>query len=70
MYEIKSSAKVFDQHRVFHYTLAGRPLVVETGKLADLVVLDQNPLAVDKNDIRNIKVVKTYKKGEKIYERV
>ena len=36
MYEIKSSAKVFDQHRVFHYTLAGRPLVVETGKLAGL----------------------------------
>ena len=36
MYEIKSSAKVFDQHRVFHYTLAGRPFVVETGKLAGL----------------------------------
>ncbi|MBR4033779.1 MAG: polyribonucleotide nucleotidyltransferase, partial [Clostridia bacterium] len=36
MYEIKSSAKVFDQHRVFHYTLAGRPLVVETGKLVGL----------------------------------
>ena len=36
MYEIKSSAKVFDQHKVFHYTLAGRPLVVETGKLAGL----------------------------------
>ena len=36
MYEIKSSAKVFDQHKVFNYTLAGRPLVVETGKLAGL----------------------------------
>ncbi|MGM9641748.1 MAG: polyribonucleotide nucleotidyltransferase [Eubacteriales bacterium] len=36
MYEIKSSAKVFDQHKVFNYTLAGRPLVVETGKMAGL----------------------------------
>ncbi len=36
MYEIKSSAKVFDQHKVFHYTLAGRPLTIETGKMAGL----------------------------------
>lgn len=43
---------------------------IEKGKLADFVVLDQNPLTVDKNDIRNIKVVKTYKRGKKIYERV
>ena len=28
--------KTFDEHRVFTYELAGRPLVVETGKIAGL----------------------------------
>lgn len=39
------------------------------GKLADLVVLDQNPLKVDVLKIRDIKVVETFKEGESIYRR-
>jgi predicted amidohydrolase YtcJ len=31
--------------------------------LADLVVLDQNPLKVDANEIKNIRVLKTIKGG-------
>ena len=30
------ATKVFDEYRVFNYTYAGRPLVVETGKMAGL----------------------------------
>ena len=33
---IISSEMNFKNHRVFHYTLAGRPLVIETGKVAGL----------------------------------
>ncbi len=36
MYSIKSSAMEFQNHKVFEYTLAGRPLVIETGKVAGL----------------------------------
>ncbi len=36
MYTINSSAMEFKNHRVFEYTLAGRPLVIETGKVAGL----------------------------------
>ncbi len=36
MYSIKSSAMEFQNHKVYEYTLAGRPLVIETGKLAGL----------------------------------
>ncbi len=36
MYTIQSSAMEFKNHRVFEYTLAGRPLVIETGKVAGL----------------------------------
>ena len=42
---------------------------LEAGKLADLVVLDRNPLAVDPREIRDIKVLATIKEGETLYER-
>jgi predicted amidohydrolase YtcJ len=40
---------------------------LRTGKLADLVVLDSNPLTVDPMKIRDIQVVETIKEGETIY---
>lgn len=41
---------------------------IAVGKMADFVVLDKNPLKVDKMDIKNIKVLKTIKEGNVIYE--
>jgi hypothetical protein len=40
---------------------------LEPGKLADLVILDKNPLKVDPMSIRDIKVVETIKEGKTIY---
>lgn len=40
---------------------------LEAGKLADLVILDQNPITVDPMSIRDIKVVETIKEGLTIY---
>lgn len=40
---------------------------ISAGKTADLVVLDQNPLKVDPNEIKNIQVLKTIKGGVEIY---
>jgi hypothetical protein len=40
---------------------------LEVGKLADLVVLDGNPLKVDPMEIKDIKVVATIKEGKTIY---
>ena len=40
---------------------------LEPGKLADLVVLDKNPLKVEPMAIKDIKVVETIKEGETIY---
>ena len=37
MYTIQSSAMEFKNHKIYEYTLAGRPLVIETGKLAGLL---------------------------------
>jgi predicted amidohydrolase YtcJ len=40
---------------------------LKEGKLADLVILDKNPLKVQVNDIKNIKVFETIKEGKSIY---
>ena len=39
------------------------------GKLADLVILDANPLTVEANKLKDIKVIKTIKEGKTIYQR-
>lgn len=43
---------------------------LEKGKLADLVILDKNPLKVDVMAIKDIKVLETIKEGKTIYKKV
>ena len=42
---------------------------LEAGKMADLVILDKNPLKVPEEEIKNIHVVETIKEGESVYRR-
>ena len=42
---------------------------LEEGKLADLVILDRNPLKTDKRKIRDIQVLETVKEGETLYRK-
>jgi predicted amidohydrolase YtcJ len=42
---------------------------ISVGKLADFVVLDASPLAVDPIKIKDIEVLATYKEGRRIYAR-
>lgn len=42
---------------------------LENGKLADLVILDKNPLKVNAEDIKDIQVLKTIKEGKIVFEK-
>ena len=41
---------------------------IKEGKKADLIVVDKNPLKVDSDELRNIKVLETIKDGQTIYK--
>ena len=40
---------------------------LEVGKIADFIVLDKNPMTIDPHEVRDIKVLATYRKGIKSY---
>ena len=42
---------------------------ITVGKVADLVILSQNPLTIDKADIKDIQVLKTIKDGVVVYQK-
>jgi hypothetical protein len=42
---------------------------LENGKLADMVILDKNPLKVAPDSIKDIQVVETIKEGETVFEK-
>jgi hypothetical protein len=42
---------------------------LKPGKLADLVILDKNPLKVDPMTLKDIKVMETIKEGKSVYKK-
>lgn len=42
---------------------------IEPGKLADLVILDKNPLEIEPTEIKNINVLETIKEGNTIFKK-
>ena len=54
-------------HAARQYREEDRKGSLEPGKLADLVILSANPLAVPANDLKTITVVETIKAGTTIW---
>ena len=60
------SVTIYGAYQYFDEALKGS---LEVGKLADLVILDQSPLDVPKDKIKDIQVLETIKEGTTIYKR-
>lgn len=54
-------------HGAYAYHEEERKGTLEAGKLADMVILDRNPLKTDKMQIRDIQVLETIKEGKTLY---
>lgn len=57
-------------HGALQYGELARKGTLEAGKLADLAVLDRNPLKVDLDDLRRIRVLATVKQGRAAWRRL
>lgn len=52
----------------FQYSEENKKGSIKEGKLADLIILDNNPLKVDPMEIKNIKILETIKEGKTLYK--
>lgn len=59
--------KALTIHPAYWYREESSKGSLEVGKLADLVILDRNPLTVDPMTIKDIRVMETIKEGRTIY---
>ena len=65
-YEALQAITIWSAYQHFEEDIKGS---LEEGKLADLVILDKNPLKVDESDIKNIQVLETIKEGITVYQK-
>lgn len=63
-----SALQGFTINAAYQYKEERSKGTIAEGMLADLVVLDRNPLKVDPDDIKNIRVVQTIKHGKQLYD--
>ena len=60
--------KAMTDYAAYQYFEEKTKGTLEAGKLADLVILDANPLKVEPMAIKDIKVLETLKAGKTIYK--
>ena len=53
----------------YQYFEEDRKGTIKEGKMADLVILDKNPLKIEPSEIINLQVLETIKEGNKIYQK-
>lgn len=66
VYEALKAVTINAAYAYFEENIKG---TIEKGKLADLVILDKNPLEVEPDEIKDIQVLETIKEGVKLYSK-
>ncbi len=65
-YEALQATTIWSAYQHFE---EGKKGSLSAGKLADLVILDKNPLKIAPDDIKNIQVLETIKEGQVVYQK-
>ena len=65
-YEALKAITIWSAYQHFEEDKKG---TLEAGKLADLVILDQNPLKIKPDKIKDIQVLETIKNGESVFKK-
>lgn len=66
---VMEALKAVTINAAYQYFEENRKGTLEDGKLADMIILDKNPLKVDPMEIRNIQVLTTMKEGNVIFQK-
>lgn len=66
VYEALKAMTVYGAYQYFEEDKKG---TIEEGKLADLIILDRNPLEVLSDEVKDVKVLETIKEGHVVYKR-
>ena len=66
--DVLNAIKAVTINAAYQYFEENEKGSIEVGKNADFVILDNNPLSVDKNKIEKINVLETIKDGKVIFK--
>ncbi len=64
---VYDALKAMTIHAAYQYREENIKGSLEPGKLADLVILSDNPLTIDPIEIKDIEIMATYKEGREVY---
>ncbi len=66
---VEEALKAVTLYAAYQYFEEDRKGSIRPGKLADFVILDQNPLTIEPMKLREIQVLETIKEGKTIYQK-
>ena len=66
--DVYSALKAVTINAAYAYFEEDKKGSLKEGKLADLVILDKNPLTIDKMEIKDISVLETFKEGQTVWK--
>ena len=68
MHNVYEALQAVTINAAYAYKEEDQKGTLEAGKMADMVILDANPLKADKKCIKDIVVLETIKEGKTVYK--
>ncbi|HIU52314.1 MAG TPA: amidohydrolase family protein, partial [Candidatus Merdicola faecigallinarum] len=66
---VLDAIKAVTIHSAYQYFEEKKKGSIKEGKLADLIIINKNPLKIEKDKIKDIKILETLKEGKVIFKK-